>query len=315
MMKKILFLITLLLGSIAMSAQPRSEEQAKRNNLLTEFRNAFKSDNPQNALSVLDEVEKYGYFPDSIKLFRQQLNYYTAIDSLVFQMSTGEIKKAEQNYAKLTEYPQELLNVDYYPVGKKYYRFIPYIMEHHLYVSPELTEYINKILQAENVSRINISGANAQINGKSINLSKELVPDLIVDYFMPIKNGIGGIHGKYKIDNIQNLTPVETINTVLGIVVNSCSFEIFFDVKGKSIEKEKAEQMREVRTDDIIKEIDSILTPMRDVEGKWGYVNSNGDNVITCEYDNVLPFSFGFGIVYLESKVGYIDIFGNCTWE
>ena len=48
---------------------------------------------------------------------------------------------------------------------------------------------------------------------------------------------------------------------------------------------------------------------------KWGYLNSEGENVIPCIYEYVGPFNNGFAEVMQNQKLGVIDINGNLITE
>ena len=43
------------------------------------------------------------------------------------------------------------------------------------------------------------------------------------------------------------------------------------------------------------------------MDGKWGYINENGDMVIPFEYDETMPFSDGLAAVKKDGLYGYID--------
>ena len=49
-------------------------------------------------------------------------------------------------------------------------------------------------------------------------------------------------------------------------------------------------------------------------EGKWGYINSDGEEVIPCKYDGASPFSEGLACVYIgddDLSIEFIDEKGN----
>ena len=48
-------------------------------------------------------------------------------------------------------------------------------------------------------------------------------------------------------------------------------------------------------------------------EGKWGYINSDGEEVISCKYDGASPFSEGLACVYIgdDMSIEFIDEKGN----
>ena len=53
------------------------------------------------------------------------------------------------------------------------------------------------------------------------------------------------------------------------------------------------------------------LIPIVDKNGKWGFVDKNGNEVIPCKYDGAWYFSEGFALVQMNDKWGFIDKNGN----
>lgn len=49
--------------------------------------------------------------------------------------------------------------------------------------------------------------------------------------------------------------------------------------------------------------------------GKWGYINEDNEIVIPFVYDSACPFSEGFGVVSKFGKYGYVDRYGNDTFN
>ena len=47
------------------------------------------------------------------------------------------------------------------------------------------------------------------------------------------------------------------------------------------------------------------------INGKWGYINKDGKNVIKPMFDQARPFSYGFAAVKQGELWGYIDKKGN----
>ena len=43
------------------------------------------------------------------------------------------------------------------------------------------------------------------------------------------------------------------------------------------------------------------------INGKWGYINTKGEEVIPCQYDAANPFSEGVAVVIIGKKWKYID--------
>ena len=45
--------------------------------------------------------------------------------------------------------------------------------------------------------------------------------------------------------------------------------------------------------------------------GKWGFVDTRGIEVVSLKYDQVCDFHEGFARVYLSGSEGYVDLTGN----
>ncbi|MEK6497260.1 WG repeat-containing protein, partial [Campylobacter jejuni] len=45
--------------------------------------------------------------------------------------------------------------------------------------------------------------------------------------------------------------------------------------------------------------------------GKYGFVNTKGDLVISCQYDNALSFTDGLARVCMDGKYGFINTKGR----
>ena len=50
-------------------------------------------------------------------------------------------------------------------------------------------------------------------------------------------------------------------------------------------------------------------------DGKWGFIDKTGNEVIPCRYDEVTDFIEGLAKVKLDDKEGVIDRFGNELWK
>ena len=55
--------------------------------------------------------------------------------------------------------------------------------------------------------------------------------------------------------------------------------------------------------------------PVMNDEGKWGYIDSFGQIVIECKWNQVSPFSNGLARVYVDDKMALIDSSGTVVWE
>lgn len=56
------------------------------------------------------------------------------------------------------------------------------------------------------------------------------------------------------------------------------------------------------------------LFPIKEF-GKWGYIDTFGKTVITCQFDDAKPFSEGFAAVLIDSLWGFIDKTGEVVIE
>ena len=45
-------------------------------------------------------------------------------------------------------------------------------------------------------------------------------------------------------------------------------------------------------------------------DGKWGYINTKGEQIIECKFDDVGYFNEGFAPVQKDGKYGYINTKG-----
>lgn len=52
-----------------------------------------------------------------------------------------------------------------------------------------------------------------------------------------------------------------------------------------------------------------------DGEYKWGCINHEGVEVIPCIYDNAITFENGIALVSLNGEIGLIDVYGNSTFK
>ena len=54
--------------------------------------------------------------------------------------------------------------------------------------------------------------------------------------------------------------------------------------------------------------------PVMNDEGKWGYIDSFGQIVSECKWNQVRPFSNGLARVYVDDKMALIDSSGTVVW-
>ncbi len=60
---------------------------------------------------------------------------------------------------------------------------------------------------------------------------------------------------------------------------------------------------------------DEGLQPVGNEEGKWGYMNMQGEMSIDFVYDRTEPFRYGLALVEKDGKMMYIDHSGAVVWE
>lgn len=54
------------------------------------------------------------------------------------------------------------------------------------------------------------------------------------------------------------------------------------------------------------------LSAVRSVDGKWGYINIHGEEVLPCEYEHVDDYFYcGHALVKKDEKYGYVDKYGE----
>ena len=45
-------------------------------------------------------------------------------------------------------------------------------------------------------------------------------------------------------------------------------------------------------------------------DGKWGYINTKGEQIVECKFDDAMGFNEGFAAVQKDGKRGYINTKG-----
>lgn len=51
------------------------------------------------------------------------------------------------------------------------------------------------------------------------------------------------------------------------------------------------------------------------VNGRWGYIDTEGKISIPATFDEVTPFSNGLALVVVQGKWQYVDRFGGVVWR
>ena len=51
------------------------------------------------------------------------------------------------------------------------------------------------------------------------------------------------------------------------------------------------------------------------IDGRWGFINADGDIIIDIKHDNVTPYDNGLSLVNLNETLSYIDKKGKEIWS
>lgn len=162
----------------------------------------------------------------------------------------------------------------------------------------------------------------ASTKGKFGYLNEEMEPvgDFIWDSLTAIKDGTGAglLEGKWAlVDDDGEAKSKERYDDVVvddygycscqkRIFVKSGSDYYLVDTKGKEVGDLKFDGAKAF-TDDGYAAVSS--------EGKWGFIDSNGELVIDYTYEDAESFQNGFAAVSVNGEWGYIDEEGNLVIE
>lgn len=90
--------------------------------------------------------------------------------------------------------------------------------------------------------------------------------------------------------------------------------QFYIDKKGKEcFDKDKQSEYDEGSS--LSKEIDESGLIMVENNGKYGWKNEKGDIVIPIQYDMAMDFHEGLAMVTLNAVVGFVDKYGNSTFN
>ena len=127
--------------------------------------------------------------------------------------------------------------------------------------------------------------------------------DCVYDEVRLFSDGLAGVKQNDKfgyIDKVGKLmipliyeSGYSFIDGVAGVSKNKK--HSFIDKKGSELVNHRPSTFRE--------ELKKII----DENDKWGFLNRNGEQVITCKYDSVNPFREDLASVSLNNKWGFID--------
>lgn len=88
-----------------------------------------------------------------------------------------------------------------------------------------------------------------------------------------------------------------------------------YSIAGKNYKYYILDEMGEIiREYDYIREFSEGMAAVRNEDGKYGYIDDSGNELILCNYDEADIFSEGLARIELDGKCGYIDKNGNVVF-
>ena len=79
-------------------------------------------------------------------------------------------------------------------------------------------------------------------------------------------------------------------------------------VNGGGYINTKGEQIVECKFNNTMDFKEGLAAVKKD--GKWGYINTKGEQIVECKFDDACDFSEGFAWVEKDGKWGYINTKG-----
>ena len=75
--------------------------------------------------------------------------------------------------------------------------------------------------------------------------------------------------------------------------------------------------MKKIEDKSIYDEVEDFRNGFAAVKrnGKWGFVNEKGEEMIPCNYDYVNDFEEGFARVEIDGKWGFVNKQGEEFWD
>lgn len=166
--------------------------------------------------------------------------------------------------------------------------------------------------------------ARVRINGKYgfIDKSNSIVIPFSYDNVHSFSGGFANVRIGEKWGYIDKMG-----NEIIPVEINS--FEILESLTGKTeksiypkiIKKESKyclidqnnKPLNNMRFDCIDNQDMGFCNELMDVEinGKWGFINKEGDQIVPCIYDDVFPFFDGLACALKNEYWGFIDTIGN----
>lgn len=308
MKKNILFILVMLFVSIGSFAQ----EQASLKNLLNEAKVAFIDKKFVLAGSILQRttfVSKAA--KDSITYYQGVIEYYSAIDTIIRAMREKHFELGQALYHTMKTPKRPFLNkwtngctwVDFY-------NCIPTVMSEKLYVTPELSDSLEHFMK--NGFKVTKQTGSYSLGAIKKDIDYTITPEC--RNLLTFRNKIGGVYFTFDAQ-INSDIPSTAKQTITAVVKALCSY-IYFDLSGTHIQNvEVANNKRRNTQYSYVQEIDKNLIWDENEEGKVGFVDSGGNMLIPYNYNVATDFSEGFSIVWRTSNLGYMDIFGNTTFE
>lgn len=298
----------LLCISLTCSAQNNTLKTKQVKQLLADASTAFQQKDWEAARTNMSKASSYHLMQDSVKIYGRTITHYQIIDSIITLMQRKEIGAATIIYNRHAESLNNqaevahcwLKNTDW----AEYYNCIPFVMQNKLYITQVFADSINSI-----INKKIFFTTNATMNNKKIPVEVEG----IIQDFLPIKNGIGGIYFTIKVKNLNSLnSQPSTVRSVFTALEKSLSGKRYLYINGQELKPEQAEPIREATANSImLSKIDNLLLP-KEKGGEWLYVDSSGKEYFAKSYNMATNYSHGFAVVRAPG-LAYIDIFGNTT--
>ena len=292
-MTKILSIL-LLFFSIGSFSQSGKINKSATEVILKEIRKNLNDRNFSLAMELSQKAESNSVMVDSIDYYKKAIDYYSAMDNIYKAMRKKDIVGAMDLYNQYKGKSQGMKGLRN-EIGEwiALYNLIPVVMEKHLFATKELADSITALSHKKLDNQVTVSGKQYYLKGTLVDLT-------------PVFNGVCGAYFSYSApDNLPNLPILEQ---VIQAITDNLHIEMHFNTNGDIISNEQLP----IPEENIFF---NLLIPQRNENGKWGYVDRKGNELIPFEYDDASFFSSGFAVIRKSKRVAYVDIFGNSTLD
>lgn len=232
--------------------------------------------------------------------------------------------KMEEKYGLADGMGTELLSPEYDEVHPFSADELALVLKDGAYIYVDKDEQTRLVADVsyKNLGMMSSDRTIAAVNGKYGYLDEELQPitEFSWDNLSLISDGIGAgqLNGKWAL--ISKNGKVKTEYLYEDVIIDEDGFcsgqkRIFVKEQGKyHLIDKKGKSIGELEFDNarcFSKEGCAAVCK----DGKWGFVNSEGDLIIGYQYEDAQSFHNGFAAVCKEGKWGYIDEDGNLVVE